>query len=72
MTTKIYVPRDSSAIALGADRVAERVLEVIANDKLDAMLVRNGSRGMVWAEPLLEVETTEGRVGYANVDPTDV
>ena len=72
MTTKIYVPRDSSAIALGADRVAERVLEVIANDNLDATLVRNGSRGMVWAEPLLEVETTEGRVGYANVDPTDV
>ena len=39
---------------------------------LDVQLVRNGSRGMLWLEPLVEVETEQGRVAYGPVTPDDV
>jgi formate dehydrogenase iron-sulfur subunit len=72
MTVRIYVPRDAAALALGADRVAK----VLANEanarKLDITIVRNGSRGMHWLEPLVEVETAEGRIAYGPVKPSDV
>ncbi|MFX8141468.1 hypothetical protein ABTK98_20155, partial [Acinetobacter baumannii] len=35
-------------------------------------LVRNGSRGMFWLEPLVEVATAAGRVAYGPVSPEDV
>ena len=72
MTTRIFVSCDSAAISVGAEAVATAVENEIATRKLDAKLVRNGSRGMLWLEPLLEVETPEGRVGYGPVTPADV
>ncbi|TCO43685.1 formate dehydrogenase iron-sulfur subunit [Kribbella antiqua] len=66
--TKVYVPRDAAARSVGADEVAERIAAVGA----DVEIVRNGSRGMLWLEPLVEVETPEGRVGYGPVAPEDV
>jgi formate dehydrogenase iron-sulfur subunit len=58
----VYVPADSSAVAVGADEVA------MALEGRDGVhVVRTGSRGMAWLEPLVEVETTRGRVGYPNV-----
>ncbi len=65
---KIYVPLDSAAIALGADAVATAMASEAANRKIDVQIVRNGSRGMVWLEPLVEIETEQGRIGYGNVD----
>ena len=57
---KIYVPRDAAARGLGADEVAAAVLAEAAKRGVTVDLVRNGSRGMVWLEPLVEVETDKG------------
>ena len=65
---KIYVPLDSAAVSLGADAVADAIVAEAAARKIDVQVIRNGSRGMVWLEPLVEVETEQGRMGYGNVD----
>ncbi len=72
MTTTIYVPRDSGALALGADKVAKAIEKEIAARGLDARIVRNGSRGLYWLEPMVEVRTNQGRVAYGPVKPSDV
>ncbi|MBD8665609.1 NADH-quinone oxidoreductase subunit NuoF [Rhizobium sp. CFBP 8752] len=72
MTVTIFVPRDAAALALGADRVAKAIAQEIESRGLDARLVRNGSRGMVWLEPLVEVGTDRGRVAYGPVKTGDV
>ena len=69
---RIYVPCDSSALALGADGVALAVAIEAQARGIEVEIVRNGSRGMLWLEPLVEVETAEGRIGYSNVDEEDV
>lgn len=70
--TRIYVPRDSSALALGADEIAAAIEREAAARGASIELVRNGSRGLLYLEPLVEVETPDGRVGYANVEEADV
>jgi formate dehydrogenase iron-sulfur subunit len=72
MSIKIFVPRDSAALALGADAVAEGIMAEAVRRKIDVKLVRNGSRGMLWLEPLVEVETAKGRIAYGPVGPEDV
>ncbi|WP_350279173.1 NADH-ubiquinone oxidoreductase-F iron-sulfur binding region domain-containing protein [Kribbella sp. HUAS MG21] len=67
-TTRVFVPRDSAARSVGADEVAERLAAL--HDT--SAVVRTGSRGMLWLEPLVEVETGEGRVGYGPVAAEDV
>lgn len=69
---RVYVPRDAAARSLGADGVAEAVRREAATHGVDVDLVRNGSRGMFWLEPLVEVETPEGRVAYGPVGAADV
>ena len=68
MTTRVYVPQDTTARALGADAVAEKLQSVAA----DIEIIRNSSRGAFWLEPLLEVETQAGRVAFGPVMPGDV
>lgn len=72
MSIKIFVPRDSVALALGADQVAQQIQAQAARLRLDITVVRNGSRGMLWLEPLVEVQTATGRVAYGPVGPEDV
>jgi formate dehydrogenase iron-sulfur subunit len=72
MSIRIFVPSDSAALSMGAEAVAHAVSAEISSRKLDAVLVRNGSRGLFWLEPLLEVETPEGRVGYGPVKVSDL
>ncbi|MGQ3291403.1 MAG: formate dehydrogenase beta subunit [Shinella sp.] len=72
MTVRIYIPRDAAALALGADRVAKALAREADTRKLDIKIVRNGSRGMHWLEPLVEVETVEGRIAYGPVKPSDL
>ena len=69
---KIYIPRDAAAKALGAERIVKAVEAEIKERGIDAQIIRNGSRGMIWLEPLVEVETAEGRVGYGPVTVADV
>ena len=68
----VYVPRDASAISLGADRVARAIVAEAAARNIEVRLVRNGSRGLFWLEPLVEVATAAGRVAYASVKARDV
>lgn len=72
MSTIIYVPRDSAALSLGANEVADAVVREAAARNLDVQLVRNGSRGMLWLETLLEVVTDLGRIAYGPVEAKDV
>ncbi len=65
----VFVPRDSAACSVGADQVAAEIARV-GGDRV--RLVRNGSRGMLWLEPLVEVDTPEGRVAYGPVAAADV
>ncbi len=62
---RAFVPRDSFAIACGAEAV-------VAALAAHATVVRTGSRGMAWLEPLVEIETAEGRIGFGPVTPQDV
>jgi len=68
----IYVPRDSAALAVGAERVAERIAQEAAIRGVAFNLVRNGSRGLFWLEPMVEVSTPAGRVAYGPVTIDDV
>lgn len=69
---KVYVPRDSSALGLGAEQVAAAIRAEAALRGAEIQLVRNGSRGLYWLEPMVEVETPAGRVAYGPVAPADV
>ncbi len=69
---KIYVPRDSSAKAVGADDVALAIAAEAAIQKISVQIIRNSSRGMAWLETFVEVETPKGRVGYGPVEVGDV
>ncbi|WP_242107845.1 formate dehydrogenase beta subunit [Luteimonas aquatica] len=70
--TRIYVPDDAAAASVGADRVAEAIAREASARGIEVHLVRNGSRGLLWLEPLVEVATAAGRVAYAPVAPGDV
>ena len=72
MSATIYVPGDSAALSVGADSVAKALVQEAASRHLDVAIVRNGSRGMFWLEPLVEVETSRGRVAYGPVSAEDV
>lgn len=72
MTTKIYVPRDATAQALGANRVAAEIAAESKRRGEDVQLIRNSSRGLFWLEPLVEVETPAGRMGYGPVKAGEV
>lgn len=72
MSLKIYVPRDSAAVALGADEVAAALLAQAQRRGLVIDLVRNSARGLFWLEPLVEVQTPAGRVAYGPVTADDV
>jgi formate dehydrogenase iron-sulfur subunit len=69
---RIFVPRDATALALGADGVARAIGEAARARGIDIELVRNGSRGMFWLEPLVEIVTANGRVAYGPVKAADV
>ncbi len=68
----VYVPSDTTALSLGADDVARLIRRHLDETGADIRLVRNGSRGAFWLEPLVEVETPQGRVAYGPVGPDDV
>ena len=72
MTVRVYVPCDSAALAVGADEVADALQRDAAARGDSIEIVRNGSRGLFWLEPLIEVVTPHGRVAYGPVDASDV
>ena len=72
MSVTLYVPCDAAALALGADEVASAIIQQAAKHGLDINIVRNGSRGLFWLEPLVEVVTAQGRIAYGSVTAADV
>ena len=70
--TRLFLPIDSTALSLDAEEVAEALRLALKRKGSEIEIVRTGSRGLFWLEPLLEVETSEGRVGYGPVTPQDV
>ncbi|WP_407529261.1 formate dehydrogenase beta subunit [Methylobacterium oryzisoli] len=72
MSITITVPRDAVALGLGANRVVRALVAGAARRGLDLRIVRTGSRGLFWLEPMIEVATPEGRVAYGPVRPDDV
>ena len=69
MSVKVFVPCDAAALSMGADDVAAAITKQGGNE---VQIIRNGSRGMLWLEPMVEVETAAGRVAYGPVDIDDV
>jgi formate dehydrogenase iron-sulfur subunit len=72
MSIRIYVPIDSTALSLGAEKVAKAIAAEADKRGIAIELVRNGSRGAFWLEPLVEVQTPAGRMAYGPVQPQDV
>ena len=69
---RIYVPSDAAALSVGAEESAQAIASEAARRGIDIHLVRNGSRGLLWLEPLVEVETPAGRLAYGPVRAADV
>ena len=69
---KLFIPNDTSAVAMGSSLVANRFKELIKNKSLDIQIIRNGSRGMFWLEPLVEFESDSKRFGFQSVDLSEV
>ncbi|MGA7546173.1 MAG: NADH-quinone oxidoreductase subunit NuoF [Methyloceanibacter sp.] len=72
MTTRVFTSRDSGALAVGAEEVATTLRKAAERKGLKVEIVRTGSRGMYWLEPLVEVERPEGRIGYGPVKTSDI
>jgi formate dehydrogenase iron-sulfur subunit len=68
----VFVPRDSAAISVGADDVASAIAREAEKRKASLRMVRTGSRGLFWLEPLVEVATAKGRMGYGPATADDV
>jgi formate dehydrogenase iron-sulfur subunit len=69
---RFHVPNDTAARSIGADEVAAAIIAHAAVRSLDVQVARNGSRGAYWLEPLVELDTEAGRVGWANITPAQV
>lgn len=69
---KVYVPREAAAVSLGADEVAERIASAAKKSKADVAIIRNGSWGITWLEPMVEVSIDGQRIAYGPVSPGDV
>jgi len=72
MSIDVYVPRDASALSLGAEAVARAIAAEARARRAEVRIVRNGSRGLYWLEPMVEVALASGRVAYGPVRAADV
>lgn len=72
MVTKVYVPRDSSALSMGAEKVAAAISAEAKSRGAAIEIIRNGSRGLYWLETMVEVATDQGRIAYGPVKAKDV
>ena len=72
MKVTVTVPRDAVALALGADDVAARLEAGARSRGIDLKVVRTGSRGLFWLEPMIEVLGPAGRTAYGPVKAGDV
>jgi formate dehydrogenase iron-sulfur subunit len=72
MTLRVYIPGDAAATSIGANETARAIAAEAARRNTHLKIIRNGSRGACWLEPLVEVETPAGRIAYGPVTAADV
>jgi formate dehydrogenase iron-sulfur subunit len=72
MSLRLFVPCDAGALSVGADEVALALQATAAKLSLDIQMIRTGSRGLYWLEPMIEVATPKGRVAFGPVTVDDV
>lgn len=72
MTLRIFIARDAGAVAVGADDVALAFEQAAAARGTPLEIVRTGSRGLYWLEPMVELATAQGRVAFGPISPADV
>ena len=70
--TKIYLPRETTALSLGVEDLISAIEHEAAARDIAIQIVRNGSRGAAWLEPLLEIEFNGSRIGYGPVTTSRV
>jgi len=70
--TRIFISRDAASVALGSSRMSRKIAEEAAVRGSTVEIVSTGSRGLFWLEPLVEVETPQGRVAYGPIKPSDI
>ena len=69
---KLFIPRDTTSLAMGAERLAAEITAEAAQRGEEIEIIRNGSRGLFWLEPMVEVETAAGRIAYGPVETKDI
>jgi len=72
VSSRVFIPGDSAALSVGAEEVEAALRRIAEERRLAVEIVRNGSRGLFWLEPMIEVETTAGRIAYGPVGSADV
>jgi len=72
MIAKVYVSRDSSALAAGAEATARAISDEARSRGVEIEIIRTGSRGLFWLEPMVEVESANGRLGYGPISASEV
>ncbi len=72
MNLRLFIPRDAGAVAVGADEVALAFEATAAKRGIALEIVRTGSRGLYWLEPMVEIATAKGRVAFGPVTAADV
>ncbi len=70
--SRVYVPRDAAARSVGADEIASALMREAAARGIELELVRNGSWGLFWLEPLIEAVVDGTRIAYGPIEPADV
>src|SRR5215813_8359568 len=70
--TRVFIPRDSGALAVGAETVAQAIAREAEARNLPLEIVRTGSRGLYWLEPMIVIETAIGRIAYGPISVDDV
>ena len=71
MNLRIFVPRDAGTVAVGADELALALAQAASTRGVSVDIVRTGSRGLYWLEPMVEVATPQGRVAFGPLTPAD-
>ena len=72
MSVRVFIPADAAAKSVGADAVAAAVRDEAKRLGLAVEIVRTGSRGLLWLEPMVEIEAARGRMAYGGVGVSDV
>jgi formate dehydrogenase iron-sulfur subunit len=71
VTLRLFIPRDAGALAVGANEVAAAIVDAAQRRNIAVEIVRTGSRGLYWLEPLIELDAPQGRIGFGPVTAAD-